>query len=88
MKVSNIIRLTLAALAFSMANYATASQEVSRVASSQLMEVGVVSAGEAHTLDELNSKLAMKADAVNASSYRIISASGNNLLHGTAILYR
>ncbi|WP_268628505.1 DUF1471 domain-containing protein, partial [Escherichia coli] len=36
----------------------------------------------------LEKKLAAKADAQGASSYRIISAGGNNMLSGTAIIYK
>jgi multiple stress resistance protein BhsA len=37
---------------------------------------------------DLTSKLGAKADAADASSYRVITAGGNNLLHGTAELYK
>ncbi|MFC0225870.1 multiple stress resistance protein BhsA [Serratia aquatilis] len=53
-----------------------------------LTETGVVSAGQATTLSSLEADLASKAEAQGASSYRIISAGGNNLLHGSAVIYK
>ncbi|WP_047607150.1 YdgH/BhsA/McbA-like domain containing protein [Rahnella aquatilis] len=40
------------------------------------------------TLDGLESTFAAKAAAAGATSYKIIEASGQNHLHGTAILYK
>lgn len=40
------------------------------------------------TLSELNANLAAKAQAAGASSYRIVAAGGNNVLFGTADIYK
>lgn len=53
-----------------------------------LTEMGVISAGQATTLSTLEAKLAAQADAKGASHYRIISAGGNNQLHGSAVIYK
>lgn len=49
--------------------------------------LGAVSAS-ATTLDSLSEQLAQKAEAAGASSFKIVSAGGNNMLHGTAVLYK
>jgi multiple stress resistance protein BhsA len=51
-------------------------------------KIGVVSASGAYTLTQLEDQLAAKADAQGASAYKITSASGENLLHGTAVIYK
>lgn len=51
-------------------------------------KIGVVSASGATNLDQLQSELAAKAAEAGASSYQITSASGNNLMHGTAVIYK
>jgi len=40
------------------------------------------------TLCELNANLAAKAQAAGASSYRIVAMGGNNVLSGTADIYK
>jgi len=50
-------------------------------------ELGTVTA-TASTLSGLEAHLAEKAAAAGATSYKIIEASGNNQLHGTAVLYK
>ncbi|XBS70721.1 YdgH/BhsA/McbA-like domain containing protein [Acerihabitans sp. KWT182] len=64
-----------------------AAQEVaSRPADQQ--PVGMVSATTTGTLTDLQSELAAKAEAADASSYRIVAAGGNNTLRGSAELYK
>lgn len=65
---------------------ATAAVEVSTDVGKQ--KIGVVSASGADTLDDLNQRLGQKADALGASSYRVISAGGENQLHGVADIYK
>lgn len=50
-------------------------------------EIGTVTA-TGNTLDGLESTFAAKAAAAGATSYKIIEASGQNRMHGTAILYK
>ncbi|EEQ08948.1 hypothetical protein ymoll0001_19980 [Yersinia mollaretii ATCC 43969] len=51
-------------------------------------EIGVVSASSAGTLTDLENALAKKAEDAGATSFLITSATGNNKLHGTAVIYR
>lgn len=55
---------------------------------SGLEKVGTVSASGALTLSGLNEELAQKAEQAGASSYRIVSAGGENQLHGVAEIYK
>jgi hypothetical protein len=40
------------------------------------------------TLDELSTALSRKADEQGATSFKILSATGNNRLHGVAEIYK
>ncbi len=51
-------------------------------------KIGVVSADGASTLDATEAKLAEKAAAASASGYSITSATNNNKLSGTAVIYK
>lgn len=52
------------------------------------VKMGVVSAGNAYTLEELSEELSRKADDKGAGSYKILSVTGNNRLHGVAVIYK
>lgn len=52
------------------------------------VKIGVISASNAGTLDELIAKLSDKADKKGASSFKVLSTTGNNKLHGVAEIYR
>ncbi|MFU2319340.1 multiple stress resistance protein BhsA [Rahnella sp. PCH160] len=52
-----------------------------------LTKLGSVSASGPTTLSGLEKKLAKKADEAGATSYKIVSAGGENKLHGVAIIY-
>ena len=52
-------------------------------------KIGVVSAGMVHPPSmPLEAKLAEKAAAAGASGYSITSATNNNKLSGTAVIYK
>lgn len=51
-------------------------------------KIGVVSASGATTLDELVAKLADQADKEGASSFKVLSTTGKNKLHGVAEIYK
>ncbi len=51
-------------------------------------QIGTVSVSGAKTLSGFESQVAAKAQAAGASSYRIVSATGDNQLRGTAVLYK
>lgn len=88
--MKNTIKITIAIIALSATalSYATSPQMVSRSESASLQKFGVVSSGGFTTLEELDASLAMKAAEAGATHYRVIGASGNNKLSGSAILYR
>ncbi|EFH4698595.1 DUF1471 domain-containing protein [Escherichia coli] len=88
--MKNIIKTTAAIIALSATtlSYAASPQMVSRSEATSLQKIGVVSSGGFTSLDDLDASLAMKAADAGASHYRIVSASGNNKLSGTAVLYR
>jgi len=83
------IKYFVATTAIALTSFATfAAEPVNLQQANDLAPAGVVSAGHATTLSSLEAKLAAKAEAQGASSYRIISAGGNNLLSGTAVIYK
>lgn len=83
------IKYFAVAAAIALTSFATlAAEPISSQQADNLTATGIVSAGHATTLSSLEKKLAAKADAQGASSYRIISAGGNNMLSGTAIIYK
>ncbi|WP_447870538.1 multiple stress resistance protein BhsA [Serratia fonticola] len=83
------IKYFAAATVLALTSFASvAAEPVSQQQAQSLTEVGVVSASGVTTLSSLEAKLAAKAKAQGASSYRIVAAGGNNMLHGNAIIYK
>ncbi|TPG63859.1 multiple stress resistance protein BhsA [Ewingella americana] len=82
------LTMTLAAIALATASFTTLAATEVQSAPANSQSIGVVSAQAGSNLASLENKLAAKADANGASSYRIISASGDNRLYGTAELYK
>lgn len=74
----------LSALSFS----SIAAEQVDRTKTVNLDKIGTVSASSAISLSALENQLAAKANAQGASYYYIVSASGNNKVSGTAIIYK
>ena len=82
------IAMTIAALTLATASFsALAATEVQSVPAGE-QTIGTVSASSNGDLSTLQSKLNAKATEAGASSYRIIGASGENNLYGTAELYK
>ena len=54
----------------------------------QLRPAGTVSASGASSLDDLEAKLAEKAQREGAKGFVVESASGNNKMFGTATIYK
>lgn len=79
----------IAIIALSTASFATfAATEVNSAPAGQ-QNAGMVSASTNDSdLSTLQGKLAAKAAQEGASSYRIISAGGENHLYGTAEIYK
>ncbi|QHB32672.1 DUF1471 domain-containing protein [Yersinia canariae] len=83
------IKYIIPALALSFASFASvAATQIQHAPSTGANEIGIISASNAGTLTELENALAKKADQAGATSFLITSATGNNKLHGTAIIYR
>ncbi|MCC3701011.1 multiple stress resistance protein BhsA [Rouxiella badensis] len=82
------LTMIFAALALATGSFSTlAATEVTQApAGSQ--KIGVVSATSSSDLSSLERNLNAKAEEAGASSFRIISASGDNHLYGTAELYK
>ena len=78
--------ITALVMGFISVNAASAAQEIHHPAGKEKM--GVVSASNAYTLDELSNALSRKADEQGATSFKILSTTGNNRLHGVAEIYR
>ena len=78
--------ITTLFMVFISVNAASAAQEISHADGKE--KIGVVSASNAYTLDELSSALSHKADEQGATSFKILSATGNNRLHGVAEIYK
>ncbi len=82
------INMMVAAAVLSSLSFASvAAQQVSSTPLDQ-QKIGVISATGSTNLTSLEQQLSEKASDVGAKSFRITSTSGNNNLHGTAILYK
>lgn len=82
------LSMIFAALALATASFSTlAATEVTQ-APTNAQKIGVVSATSSNDLSSLERNLNAKAEEAGATSFRIISASGDNHLYGTAELYR
>ncbi|AMG58688.1 multiple stress resistance protein BhsA [Pantoea vagans] len=82
------INMMVAAVVLSGLSFASvAAQQVSSTPLDQ-QKIGVISATGSTNLTSLEQQLSEKASDVGAKSFRIISTSGSNNLHGTAILYK
>ncbi|MGM3186655.1 multiple stress resistance protein BhsA [Musicola paradisiaca] len=79
------IKTTLAAIALSALSFA--SFAATEVQAPKGQEIGSVSAN-ASTLDGLSARLAVKAEQAGAKSFQIVSVSGDDTLHGNAVLYK
>lgn len=78
--------ITTLFMVFISVNADSSAQEISHADGKE--KIGVVSASNAYTLDELSSALSRKADEQGATSFKILSATGNNRLHGVAEIYK
>ncbi|QUY47416.1 DUF1471 domain-containing protein [Serratia plymuthica] len=82
------IKIFATALLLTTASFATvAADQPSSQPAPDAQKIGVISVAGASNLSALETELANKAAALGASSYRIISAGGQNKLHGTAEIF-
>jgi len=78
--------ITSLVMGFIAVNAASAAQEINHADGKQ--KIGVVSASNAYTLEELSDVLSRKADGEGATSFKILSTTGNNRMHGVAEIYK
>lgn len=85
MKTLSIIFTTFA---LATASFSTlAATEVTQ-APANAQKIGVVTATSSNDLSSLERNLNAKAEEAGATSFRIVSASGDNHLYGTAEIYK
>ncbi|MCX9003551.1 DUF1471 domain-containing protein [Citrobacter portucalensis] len=73
-------------MGFISVNSVSAAQEINHADGKE--KIGVVSASNTYTLDELSDALSRKADEQGATSFKILSTTGHNRLHGVAEVYK
>ncbi|ELX8380373.1 DUF1471 domain-containing protein [Providencia vermicola] len=83
MKKSTLVAATLALSAISFGSMA--AEEVQH---SSQPAAGYVSVTGAVSVNDLTEKLAKKAEEAGASSFRVISAGGENSMNGVAAIYK
>ncbi|KOC89273.1 multiple stress resistance protein BhsA [Winslowiella iniecta] len=81
------VKITLAALMLSTVSFAGFAAQQVDVTPADQQQMGVISASGSSNLTSLENQLAEKAEAAGAKSFRITSTSGQNKLHGTAVIY-
>ncbi|TQI79606.1 uncharacterized protein DUF1471 [Serratia fonticola] len=81
------VKMTIAAIALASVSFGSFAANLVNSQPQDLQKVGVVSVSGATDLTSLENKLSAKADQAGAKSFQIISTTGNNKLHGTAIIY-
>lgn len=81
--------VTATLLATALVVFSTASWAATEVTSADgQRSVGSVSVSGADTLSDLQQQLAQKADQQGASSFKIVSAGGDDKYYGVATLYK
>lgn len=82
------VKMTIAALALATVSFSSMAATLVNSAPANQEKIGVISANSSNDLSSLQRQLNDKANEAGATSYRIIGASGDNYLHGTAELYK
>ena len=85
--MKSMTMLVVAALLSSFSLTSVAAQQVSQSPLDQ-QKMGVISATGSTNLTSLEQQLSERASDIGAKSFRITSTSGNNNLHGTAVIYK
>ncbi|MEA9391496.1 YdgH/BhsA/McbA-like domain containing protein [Acerihabitans sp. TG2] len=81
------VKYTVAALALSLVSFGSFAADLVTSAPANQRVVGVISATGGSNLSSLESQLAAKATESGAKSFQITSATGQNKLHGTAVIF-
>lgn len=82
------IKFTVAAIALSTLTFGAVAAEQVNSDPMHQQPVGTISAQGGNSLDSLEAQLNAKADEAGAKSFRITSTSGQNKIHGTAVIYQ
>jgi len=85
--MNKLTTLFAAGILSSLSFASVAAVQVSEAPQNQ-QQIGIVGATTLSDLGTLEEKLGEKADRLGGSSFRVTSAVGNHLLHGTAIVYQ
>ncbi len=83
----NNVKYALAAIALAAVSFGSFAADLVSSAPAGQQQVGVISATGGTNLSSLESQLSAKAAAAGAKSFTITSTSGQNNLHGTAVIY-
>lgn len=78
--------ITILFIGLTTANIASAAQLINHAEGKE--KIGVISVSHAQTLDDLSNQLSRKADKQGARSFKILSTTGDNYLHGVAEIYQ
>lgn len=81
------IKLAVAAVILSTLSFGSMAADLVTSAPDNQQKIGVISATGSTNLTSLESQLSEKAELAGAKSFRITSTSGQNNLHGTAVIY-
>jgi multiple stress resistance protein BhsA len=83
-----LVKMTITALALATLSFSVMAATLVDVKPVDQQKIGVISAcSSSNSLTSLQRELENKAKEAGASAYRIIGASGNNRLCGTAEIY-
>ncbi|WP_158781362.1 YdgH/BhsA/McbA-like domain containing protein [Pantoea sp. BAV 3049] len=81
------IKFALAAVVLGSISFASLAADQVDSAPANQQKIGVISATGSTNLTSLENQLSEKAELAGAKSFRITSTSGQNNLHGTAVIY-
>ncbi|WP_410012389.1 multiple stress resistance protein BhsA [Sodalis sp. C49] len=81
------VKYAVAAIALSAISFGSFAADLVNSAPANQRQVGVISATGGSNLSSLESQLADKAAQSGAKSFQITSTTGQNNLHGTAVIY-
>ncbi|WP_410012390.1 multiple stress resistance protein BhsA [Sodalis sp. C49] len=82
------VKYAVAAIALSVVSFSSFAADLVNAAPADQQQVGVISATGGSNLSSLESQLADKAAQSGAKSFQITSTTGQNNLHGTAVIYQ
>lgn len=83
----NKLTVSIAGALLIASSFTHAAVQVSEIPQNQQI-IGIIGATTFGNLGSLEVKLGEKADRLGGDSFRVTSAGGNHLLHGTAVVYQ